>query len=131
LYLAAGANTLSTVSRMARAQTYPERAVRVIVPFPPGGATDVFTRLAAQKLTERLGKQFYVDNIGGASGNIGMGQAAKARPDGYTILFAFSSYVTNPNLFNKVPYDPYNSRAIRCVHSGHHAMMIIRATLAL
>src|SRR5215467_1615630 len=106
LHLAAGAATLP-VSRIAWAQAYPERAVRVIVPFPPGGATDVFSRLAAQKLTERLGKQFYVDNIGGAGGNIGMGQAAKARPDGYTILFAFSSYVVNPTLFNKIPYDPY------------------------
>ena len=107
LRLAAGAAALPAASRFAWAQAYPERAVRVIVPFPPGGATDVFSRLAAQKLTERLGKQFYVDNIGGAGGNIGMGQAAKARPDGYTILFAFSSYVTNPNLFNKIPYDPY------------------------
>jgi tripartite-type tricarboxylate transporter receptor subunit TctC len=107
LHLAAGAATLPAMWRLARAQAYPERAVRVIVPFPPGGATDVFTRLAAQKLSERLGKQFYVDNIGGASGNIAVGQAAKARPDGYTMLFAFSSYVTNPTLFKKVPYDPY------------------------
>src|SRR5262245_33034128 len=106
LHLATGAASLP-VSRVAWAQAYPERAVRVIVPFPPGGATDVFSRLAAQKLTERLGKQFYVDNIGGAGGNIGMGQAAKAKPDGYSVLFAFSSYVTNPSLFNKIPYDPH------------------------
>src|SRR5262245_33691958 len=103
LHLAAGAAALPAVSRMAWAQAYPERAVRVIVPFPPGGATDVFTRLAAQKLSERLGKQFYVDNIGGASGNIGVGQAAKARPDGYTMLFAFSSYVTNPTCSTRFP----------------------------
>jgi len=107
LHLAAGAAALSAVSRIASAQSYPERSVRVIVPFPPGGATDVFARPVAQKLSEQLGKQFYVDNVGGASGNIGMGQAAKAKPDGYSILFAFSSYVTNPSLFNKVPYDPY------------------------
>jgi tripartite-type tricarboxylate transporter receptor subunit TctC len=107
LHLAAGAAALSAVSRIATTQTYPERPVRVIVPFPPGGATDVFARPVAQKLTEQLGKQFYVDNVGGASGNIGMGQAARAKPDGYSILFAFSSYVTNPSLFNKVPYDPY------------------------
>jgi tripartite-type tricarboxylate transporter receptor subunit TctC len=107
LHLTTGAVALSAVSRIATAQTYPERPVRVIVPFPPGGATDVFARPVAQKLSEQLGKQFYVDNVGGASGNIGMGQAARAKPDGYTILFAFSSYVTNPSLFNKVPYDPY------------------------
>ena len=107
LHLAAGAAALSAVSRIARAQSYPERPVRVIVPFPPGGATDIFARPVAQKLSEQLGKQFYVDNIGGAGGNIGMGQAAKAKPDGYSVLFAFSSYVTNPSLFNKVPYDPH------------------------
>jgi tripartite-type tricarboxylate transporter receptor subunit TctC len=80
--------------------------VRVIVPFAPSGTTDIFARLAAQKLTERLGKSFYVENIAGASGNIGTGQAARAAPDGYTILFAFSSYVVNPTLFDKIPYDP-------------------------
>jgi tripartite-type tricarboxylate transporter receptor subunit TctC len=61
----------------------------------------------AQKLGEHLGKQFYVENIAGATGNIGTGQAAKAAPDGYTLLFTFSSYVVNPTLFDKVPYDPY------------------------
>jgi tripartite-type tricarboxylate transporter receptor subunit TctC len=80
--------------------------VRVIVAFAPGGVTDTFARLMAQKLGEHLGKQFYVDNIAGATGNIGTGQAAKAAPDGYTLLFAFSSYVVNPTLFGKVPYDP-------------------------
>ena len=71
LHLAAGAAALSAVSRIASAQSYPERSVRVIVPFPPGGATDVFARPVAQKLSEQRGKQFYVDNVGGASGNIG------------------------------------------------------------
>jgi tripartite-type tricarboxylate transporter receptor subunit TctC len=65
------------VSCIARAQSYPEQPLRVIVPFPPGGATDVFAPPVAQKLSEQLGKQFYVDNVGGASGNIGMGQAAR------------------------------------------------------
>ena len=60
----------------------------------------------AQKLSERLGRQFYVDNITGASGNLGTAQAACSTPDGYTLLFAFSSYVVNPTLFGKIPYDP-------------------------
>jgi tripartite-type tricarboxylate transporter receptor subunit TctC len=107
LRLAAGAATLPTMSRIARAQTYPTRPVRAIVAFAPGGVTDTFARLMAQKLSEHLGKQFYVENITGATGNIGTGQAAKAAPDGYTLLFAFSSYVVNPTLFDKVPYDPY------------------------
>ena len=92
--------------RGAQAQGYPARAVRVIVPFAPGGITDVLARLIAEKWSENLGKQFYVENVTGGSGNIGMGQAAKAAPDGYTILTAFVSYVVNPALFAKVPYDP-------------------------
>jgi len=107
LHLAAGAAALPVVSRIAWSQTYPTRPVRAIVAFAPGGVTDTFARLMAQKLSEHLGKQFYVENITGATGNIGTGQAAKAAPDGYTLLFAFSSYVVNPTLFDKVPYDPY------------------------
>jgi tripartite-type tricarboxylate transporter receptor subunit TctC len=89
------------------AQTYPTRPVRMIVPFAPGGPTDVGARLIAQKLSERFGRQFYVENVPGASGNIGTGQAAKAAPDGYTVLIAVNSHVINPTLFGKVPYDPY------------------------
>jgi tripartite-type tricarboxylate transporter receptor subunit TctC len=107
LHLAAGGAALATMSRIARAQAYPARPVRAIVAFAPGGVTDTFARLMAQKLGEHLGKQFYVENITGATGNIGTGRAAKAAPDGYTLLFAFSSYVVNPTLFDKVPYDPY------------------------
>jgi tripartite-type tricarboxylate transporter receptor subunit TctC len=80
--------------------------VRAIVAFAPGGVTDTVTRLVAQKLSENLGQQFYVDNLPGATGNTGTAQAAKAAPDGYTLLFAFSSYVVNPTLFDKIPYDP-------------------------
>jgi tripartite-type tricarboxylate transporter receptor subunit TctC len=94
------------LSRFGWAQTYPARPVRVIVPYAPGGITDAFARLIAQRLSEDLGKQFYVDNIPGGSGNIGTGQAARSTPDGYTILVVFSSYVVNPTLFDKIPYDP-------------------------
>ena len=106
LRLAAGAVALPAMSWIARAQTYPTRPVRAVVAFAPGGVTDTFGRLMAQKLTEQLGKQVYVENIAGASGNIGTGQVAKAAPDGYTILFEFSSHVVNPTLFARVPYDP-------------------------
>jgi tripartite-type tricarboxylate transporter receptor subunit TctC len=87
------------------AQSYPARPVRVIVPFAPGGATDVIARLITQKLSEHVGQPFYVENIPGASGNIGTSQAARAAADGYTLLFAFSSYVTSPSLSDKLPYD--------------------------
>ena len=106
LHLAAGAVALLAVSQSAWTQAYPTRPVRAVVAFAPGGVTDTFARLMAQKLTEQFGKQFYVENIAGASGNIGTAQVAKAAPDGYTILFAFSSHVVNPTLFAHVSYDP-------------------------
>jgi tripartite-type tricarboxylate transporter receptor subunit TctC len=89
----------------AFAQSYPNKPVRVLVPFPPGGVTDIATRLIAQKLTERLKQNFYVDNISGAGGNLGMGQVAKAAGDGYTILVASSSIVVNPSLYKNITYD--------------------------
>jgi tripartite-type tricarboxylate transporter receptor subunit TctC len=90
----------------AAAQSYPSRPVRVIVPFAPGGPTDVFARLMSQKLSEQTGKQFYVENVGGAGGNAGSGRAAQAAPDGYTILVTGGSHLNNPFLYNHVPYDP-------------------------
>jgi tripartite-type tricarboxylate transporter receptor subunit TctC len=106
LHLAAGAAALPVLSDMAAAQAWPARPVRLIVPFPPGGTTDIFARIAAQKLSEHFGKQFYIENIAGATGNVGAAQAARATPDGYTVLFAFSSYVVTPTLFAKLPFDP-------------------------
>jgi len=103
LHLAVGVAVMPAVSRNASAQAYPTRPVRSIVAFAPGGVTDTFARLMTQKLSEHLGQQFFVENIAGATGNIGTGQAARAAPDGYTLLFPFSSYVVNPTLFNKVP----------------------------
>jgi tripartite-type tricarboxylate transporter receptor subunit TctC len=76
------------------------------VPFPAGGGTDILARLITQKLSDRLGQQFYVENIAGAAGSKGTGQAAKAAPDGHTVLFAFSSFAVNPSLFSNLPYDP-------------------------
>ena len=106
LHLAAGATTLSALCLPAQAQTYPARPVRVIVPFGPGGPTDLFARLLAQKLSERLKVQFYVENLGGAGGNIGAGRAAQAAPDGYTLLVDGANLVVNTILYNQVPYDP-------------------------
>ena len=107
LPLAVGSLVLPATSHLSRAQAYPERAVRVIVPFAPGGQTDVVARLVAQVLSERLGKQFYVENIAGAGSTIGVGRAAQAAPDGYTVLFIDGiGFVANPSLYPKVPYDP-------------------------
>jgi tripartite-type tricarboxylate transporter receptor subunit TctC len=85
---------------------YPSRPVRVIVPFAPGGVVDVMGRMLTQKLSEKIGTNFYIDNIGGAGGNIGSARAAASPKDGYTILITSSSFVVNPSLHAKVPYDP-------------------------
>jgi tripartite-type tricarboxylate transporter receptor subunit TctC len=89
------------------AQTYPERPIRFIVPFPPGGGTDAFARTVAAKLTEAWGQQVIIDNRGGAQGNIGTALGAKAAPDGYTITLAFvGSLSTNPHLYANPGFDP-------------------------
>jgi tripartite-type tricarboxylate transporter receptor subunit TctC len=90
----------------AVANGYPARPVRLLVPYAPGGPTDILARLAAQKLSERFGKPFYVENVGGAGGNIGLGQGARASADGYTVLIVPPNIVVNPMMYEKVPYDP-------------------------
>jgi tripartite-type tricarboxylate transporter receptor subunit TctC len=89
------------------AQSYPVKPVRMVVPFPAGGATDIVGRLIAQKLAESWGQQVIVDNRGGAGGTIGSDIAAKAPPDGYTMLVGTSStHAIAPSLYSKLPYDP-------------------------
>jgi tripartite-type tricarboxylate transporter receptor subunit TctC len=90
----------------ASAQNYPSRSVRVVVGFPAGGPTDAIARIVAQKLTDNLGQQFFVENIGGAGGNTAAGQVARVTPDGYTIMAISTGFVVNPSLYAKVPYDP-------------------------
>jgi len=97
--------------RSGKAQTFPTRQVRVIVPFAPGGPVDVFGRLMADKLSDHFGQQFYIENVGGAGGNIGTGRAAKAPPDGYTLLLTANNHVINPLLYETVPYDPFKDFA--------------------
>src|SRR6476620_580285 len=103
--LAAALLVSGQVSEQAFAQQYPSKPVKIIIPFPAGGVTDIAGRLIAQKLSERLGQQFYIENIGGAGGNLGMANAAHAAGDGYTILFASSSIVVNPSLYKQVPFE--------------------------
>jgi tripartite-type tricarboxylate transporter receptor subunit TctC len=106
---ASAALAAAAFPRVALAQSYPARPVRLIVPFAAGGPNDLLARLLAQGLSDRLGKQFYVENIGGAGGNVGTGQAARAAPDGHTLLAVAPSYAANPALFDAVPYDPQKS----------------------
>jgi len=91
---------------IARAQAYPAKPVRVIVPFAAGGPTDVFARLIALGLSRALGQQFYVENQPGAGGNLGMGAGARAAPDGHALTVVSTSFVVNPSLYAKIPYNP-------------------------
>src|SRR6188474_257564 len=105
LRLAAGAAALPAAARLARAQGYPSRPVRIIVGFPPGGATDIQARLMGQWLSERLGQQFIVENRAGASGNIGTEAVAKAPADGYTLLQIVTPNAINAALYTNLNFD--------------------------
>ena len=92
---------------LAPAHAYPERTVTLVVPFAPGGPTDIIARILANALARSLGQQVIVDNRGGASGNIGMTSVARAAPDGYTLLLASTAIAVNTALFKNLPYDPF------------------------
>lgn len=110
-YSMLAASVIAAAGVHAAEANYPTKSIRMIVPFAPGGPTDVIARIVAAKLSESFGEQVVVDNRAGAGGNIGMGMAANATPDGYTILVVSSSFVVNPGLYSKIPYDPYKSFA--------------------
>src|SRR5712691_10850976 len=104
LHLAAGAAALPAVSRFAWAQAYPSRPVRIVVGFPPAGGNDLYARLIAQWLSGRLGGQFIVENRPGAGGNLGTEAAAKAPPDGYMLLLAWSGDTWNATLYSNLKF---------------------------
>lgn len=89
----------------ARAATYPDRPVRIVVPFAPGGPSDLTARLLSQKYGEAFGQTFVVENRGGAGSNLGTSAVARSAPDGYTLLVTSSAFVVNPSLYKNVPYD--------------------------
>src|SRR5215510_3143232 len=105
LHLAAGAASIAAVSRIAAAQAYPSRPVRIIVPFPAGQATDTIARLMGQSLSERLGQPFVIENRTGAGGNIGTESVVRAAPDGYTLLLIGLSNAMNTTLYNKLNFN--------------------------
>ena len=87
------------------AQDYPNKPIRMIVPYPPAGGTDIVARVVNEPLSTLLGQPIIIDNKGGAAGNLGTDLAAKAAPDGYTILFTLSSHTINPKLYARLPFD--------------------------
>ena len=111
LFLTASVGALPFIAGIAKGQTYPARPVRVIVPFSPGGPTDIFARIVAGNLSHSLGQHFYVENQPGAGGNLGMAAGARAASDGYTVMVVSTSYVVNPSLYVKIPYDPFKDFA--------------------
>jgi tripartite-type tricarboxylate transporter receptor subunit TctC len=119
LHLAAGAAILPVLPRVARAQTYPVRPVRIVAGFAAGGGLDITARLIGQSLSERLGQQFVVENRPGAGGNIGTEAVVNAPPDGYTLLLAAVPNAVNASLYEKLNYNfirdiaPSGNRALR------------------
>jgi tripartite-type tricarboxylate transporter receptor subunit TctC len=105
LHLAAGAAALPAVSPVARAQTYPTRTVRLIVGFPAGSAADIIARLIGQRLSERLGQPFVIENRPGAGSNIGTEVVVRAPPDGYTLLYVANTNAINGTLYEKLNFD--------------------------
>lgn len=107
------------------AQTYPDKPLRIILPYPPGGATDILGRLVGQKLAERLGQPVVPENRPGAGGNIGTEVVAKARPDGYTILFASPSMTISATLYKNLNYDATKDLApISIVMEGDYVLLV-------
>jgi tripartite-type tricarboxylate transporter receptor subunit TctC len=117
---------LATCATAALAQSaYPTKPVRLIVPFPPGGAVDVIGRIVASRLPERLGQQVVVDNRGGANAIIGTDLAAKAIPDGHTILIVPAGHAITPSVMRKLPYDTLNDfAAVGLIGNGAYMLVV-------
>jgi len=114
---------------VARAQAYPAKPVRVIVPFAAGGPTDVFARLIALSLSRALGQQFYVENQPGAGGNLGMAAGARAAPDGYALTVVSTSFVVNPSLYAKIPYSPLKDFAPVTLAAASPNVLVINPSI--
>ena len=105
--LAAGIAAPSFLSIRSAYAAYPDRPVKIVVANTPGGPSDIVGRIVAAALQQSTGKTFIIENIGGAGGNIGFGNAARSTPDGYTLLLATNAWSINPSLYTKIPYDPH------------------------
>ncbi|OZI31255.1 hypothetical protein CAL29_25355 [Bordetella genomosp. 10] len=125
--LAVAACSLLNAARAVAAPAYPAKPIRLLVPFAPGGSTDALARILAKGLSARLGESVVVENRPGAGGNIAMGAAARAQPDGYTLLIVSSSLVINPGLYAAIPYDPIKSFAPITYLAAAPSLLIVNA----
>ena len=113
------------IASAAAAQQYPNRPLRIVVPFAAAGGSDIIARLIGQKLAESLGQPVIVDNRPGAGANIGIGIAAKAPPDGYTLLVSSSAFTVNPTLYSKIPYEPFRDfYPLTCLGSSPNLLAV-------
>jgi len=125
LHLAAGAAALPVVSRIAQAQGYPSRPVRIIVTTAAGSTTDVHGRLHSQWLSERLGQPFIVENRSGGATTLGAAEAIRSRPDGYTLFLLGISHATTPSLYNKLPYNiVHDTSPIALLYQANFVMVV-------
>jgi tripartite-type tricarboxylate transporter receptor subunit TctC len=129
LHLAAGAAALPAASRIARAQAYPSRPVRLIVPLAPGGATDIVARLMGQWLSERLGQPFVIDNRPGGGTNIGTEAVVQAPPDGYTLLMASSANTINATFYDKLNFNFIRDIAPVATISSNTLVMVVHPSV--
>jgi tripartite-type tricarboxylate transporter receptor subunit TctC len=129
LHLAAGAAALPAVSRIAWAQTYPSRPVRIVVPFPAGQATDTVARLMGQSLSERLGQPFVIENRTGAGGNIATESVVRAAPDGYTLLLVSLPNAINVTLYKKLNFDLIRDIAPVTSFGGASYVMVVNPSV--
>ena len=131
LHLAAGAAALPAISRIASAQAYPTRPVRIIVPFAPGGSTDIVTRLVAQRLSERLGQQFIVENRPGGGSNIGTEAAVNAPADGYTLVMLGNANAINASLYQKLNFNLIRDIAPVAGINTQASVMVVHPSLPI
>jgi len=124
------AGMLAVMSMMVTAAAhaeYPDHPIKGIVAFPPGGGTDVFARLVSDRLGKVLGQPVVIENKGGADGNIGMDAAAKAAPDGYTILFNSSAATVNPVMYRHLTFDPAKSLRPAAILCEYYNLVLVNA----
>jgi tripartite-type tricarboxylate transporter receptor subunit TctC len=126
---AAACLALLVIAGASYAQTYPSGTVRIVVPYPPGGPTDIIARVAAQKLSEALGQQFYVENLSGASGARGAAMVASAPADGHTLMFITNDMAVTSTISTKIQYDPVKSFAPISIASASPSTVLVHPSV--